>query len=148
MNQECSVSPISPWVPASYIWSCVSWYEYTTFIVSKVQYSTIQYNTVQYSSVHNSTVQYSTIQYIAVQYITVQYSTVQYSRVKYSTVQYITVLYSTLQYTTVYRRPYSKFMIDTIVDNSGQKFINKLRKNLGSKIFNELCSKRHSDWES
>ena len=30
------------------------------------------------------------------------------------------------------------------VDNSGNKCINKLRNNLVSKIFNELCSKRQS----
>merc|ERR1712243_271771 len=73
------------------------------------------------------------------------YSTVRYIIVRYSTVQYSTVLYSTLQYSTVYRRPYSKIMVDTTLDKSGHKCINKLRKKLGCKIFNELCSKRHSD---
>ena len=40
----------------------------------------------------------------------VNYSTVQYSTVQYSTVQYITVQYS------IYR-PYSKFWLDTTLDN-------------------------------
>ena len=31
--------------------------------------------------------------------------------------KYSIVLYSTLQYSTVYRRPYSKFMVDTTLDN-------------------------------
>ena len=48
-----------------------------------------------------------------------KYSTVRYIIVRYSIVQYSTVLYSTLQYNTVYIRPYTKFMIDTTVDNSG-----------------------------
>merc|ERR1712215_417646 len=65
----------------------------------------VQYSTVQYCTVHDSTVQYSILQYS-----TVQYSTVQYSTVQYSTVQYITVQYS------IYR-PYSKFRLDTTLDN-------------------------------
>ena len=48
-----------------------------------------------------------------------KYSTVRYIIVRYSIVQYSTVLYSTLQYNTVYIGPYSKFMIDTTVDNNG-----------------------------
>ena len=43
------------------------------------------------------------------------YGPVQYSTVQYSTVQYITVQYS------IYT-PYSKFMIDTTVDNSGHNW--------------------------
>ena len=48
-----------------------------------------------------------------------KYSTVRYIIVRYSIVQYSTVLYSTLQYNTVYIRAYTKFMIDTTVDNNG-----------------------------
>ena len=51
-----------------------------------------------------------------------KYSTVRYIIVRYSIVQYSTVLYSTLQYNTVYIGPYSKFMIDTTVDNNGNNW--------------------------
>merc|ERR1712082_33823 len=76
-----------------------------------------------------------------------------------SMVQYSTVLYSTLQYSTVYRRPYSTFMIYTTLDKNGHNCImiyttldknghnciNKLRNKVVSKIYNELCCKRHSN---
>merc|ERR1711867_378146 len=109
----------------------------------------IQYSTVQYCTVHYSTVQYidgrilnlwSTLLLItAVINVLINYGT------SWGTVWYIIVRYSILQYSTVYRRPYSKFTVDTTLDNSGHKCINKLRNKLGCKIFNELCSKRHSD---
>ena len=102
-------------------------------------YCTVLYSTLQYCTILYCTVVYYTVQYCTAYFMQLslrmcrkrhpypaQFNIKQAGAdlygpaqifsiiiVRYSTVQYSTVLYSTLQYSTVYRRPYSKFWLDT-----------------------------------